>query len=218
MATAAWSLRSRAVTSKPCAFCHPGFAVTALWESEHYRIVPDGFPRCAGHLLLVSKEHLPSHMHAPRAWMDEFLQVQARMRAFLHATFGSAAFYENGARRQEVPHAHLHGLPFTPDLPARWFAAEDLEQVSSWLEVRRERKRVGYYFYLETERGVFLIRSYHEVLRGVRDQLVGQTEARLDPNTGRMSRGGPEMVTRTRQLWGEWERRLGKPAVGRPTP
>ncbi len=191
-------------SSKDCAFCRPGFADTVLWESEHYRIVPDGFPRCAGHVLLVTKEHMPSHMHAPAKWLPEFEEAQHQLRRFLHIHFGRAAFYENGARRQEVPHAHLHGLPFDPVIPDEWIQGEALEPVESWAGVRQERKRRGFYFYLETDRGRFLVRSYQYIMRGVRDQLVGQTEARLDPETSKMLRGGPEIVARTRELWENW--------------
>lgn len=191
-------------TPVECAFCRPGIERQALWESEHYRILADEYPRCAGHVLLVTRHHYPSHMRVPREWEPEFHAAQERVRCFLRDTFGRAAFYENGGARQEVPHAHLHGLPFAPRVPAKWLAEEYLVQIPDWDAARQESERVGYYFYLETGEGRYLVRRYKFVLKRVREQLVGQTEARLDPETGKMVRGGPEMVSRTVQLWQRW--------------
>jgi hypothetical protein len=145
-------------------------------------------------------------MHAPKAYLDEFRTAHERMRQFLLATSGRAAFYENGARNQEVPHAHLHGLPFEPRLPPEWLRTGALQSIASWRDAREERKRQGYYFYLETAAGQFLVKSYKQVLAGVRNQLVDQTEARIDPTSGKMVRGGTEMVARTVGLWREWEK------------
>jgi len=195
--------------TEACAFCRPEIERQALWESEKYRLLADEHPRCAGHVLLVTRSHLSSHMHAPAAWMPEFEAAQARVRRFLHETFGSAAFYENGGRRQEVLHAHLHGLPFRPEIPAEWLEQGHVRRIDGWLEARKECERAGFYFYLETGHDRFLIPdgSYKRVLRHFRGQLIGQTEASLDVQTGKMARGGPEMVARTAERWGEWSER-----------
>lgn len=170
-------------------------------------MLPDRYPRCAGHVLLVTKEHLASHMHAPAAWQAEFEAAQERVRRFLLETFGHAAFYENGGARQEVPHAHLHGLPFSPHVKQKWLETEKLERIQDWKDARREKEAAGHYFYLETVEGRFLIRRYRFVLTRVRNQLLDRTEASLDPVTGKMRRGGPDMVARTRELWQSWSRR-----------
>jgi diadenosine tetraphosphate (Ap4A) HIT family hydrolase len=189
-----------------CAFCRADVLAQTLWECDHYHVLADGYPRCVGHVLLVTREHHRSHMHAPAAWMAEFQAAQERVRRFLRDTFGRAAFYENGGRRQEVPHAHLHGLPFEPVLPPEWLEEGGLGPIRGWEEARQECERSGYYFYLEGGAGRYLvpIESYKRVLGETRAQLLAQTEARLDPRTGRMARGGPEMVERTAQLWREW--------------
>ncbi|HEU4754077.1 MAG TPA: HIT domain-containing protein, partial [Armatimonadota bacterium] len=186
------------------AFCRPGIGSEALWESHHYRVLADGYPRCAGHVLLVTKEHLPSHMQAAEEWLEEFERAQDLVRRFLEETFGGAAFYENGGARQEVPHAHLHGLPFEPLVPQKWLKAGRLERIGGWSDAREECRRSGHYFYLEAGEDRFLVRDYGYILSRVRGQLVDQTEARLDPRTGRMVRGGPEMVQRTAALWRRW--------------
>jgi diadenosine tetraphosphate (Ap4A) HIT family hydrolase len=190
--------------SPECAFCRADAAERSLWESEHYRILADAFPRCAGHVLLVTREHLPSHMHAPAEWRAEFEAAHALMRRFLVDTFGKAAFYENGGARQEVPHAHLHGLPFRPVVPQKWLKGGRLERIEGWADARKECERSGFYFYLEADEERYLVRSYGYVLSRVRGQLVDQTEAAVDPYTGKMLRGGAEMVARTEELWRGW--------------
>jgi diadenosine tetraphosphate (Ap4A) HIT family hydrolase len=189
-----------------CPFCRPD---DPLWEGQHYLVLADAYPRCAGHVLLVTREHLSSHMDAPPKWLEEFARAQDLVRAFLLATFGRAAFYENGGARQQVPHAHLHGLPFHPRVKRKWLKGGKLEAVAGWPEARREKEEAGRYFYLETADGSFLIREYAFVLKRVRDQLFDQTEASVDPETGKMRRGGPEMVRRTREMWIDWRGRNG---------
>lgn len=190
-----------------CAFCQEIPERSALWEGEQYVILADEYPRCAGHVLLVTRTHLASQMHAPLAWMPEFVVAQNLVRSFLRETFGHATFYENGGARQEVPHAHLHGLPFRPEIPAVWTTDGWIEPIAGWDDARRERERAGHYFYLETDEGRWLVRRYGKVLNGVRGQLIGQTEASLDPETGKMMRGGAEMVAETAALWNAWHAR-----------
>lgn len=175
-----------------------------LWRSEHYALIPDGFPRCTGHLLLITRAHLPSHMHAPAEWEAERAAAQALVRSFLLETFAAASFYENGARRQEVPHAHLHALPFRPVVPPEWEQLGWVQPISGWADARRECVRAGHYFYLETADGCWLLRRYRRVLSEVRAQLVGQTDAAVDPISGKPQRGGTEMVARTIELWQRW--------------
>ncbi len=192
-----------------CAFCRPEAAAEALWEGERYRLLADAFPRCTGHVLLVPREHLPSQMSVPDAWLPEFHAARERVRDFLRETFGHAAFYENGGKRQQVPHAHLHGLPFEPEVPETWARLGAVRRVEDWGAVRQEWDRRGFYFFLEGEAGGWLIadESYKPVLRAVKEQVLRQTDARQDPETGKMARGGPEMVERTRALWEQWRRR-----------
>jgi diadenosine tetraphosphate (Ap4A) HIT family hydrolase len=203
------TLVARDVTG--CAFCAETGADGALWEREHYRIIPDGFPRCAGHVLLVTREHFASHMHAPEAWTLELVEAQERARRFLRETFGAAAFYENGGHRQEVFHAHLHGLPFRPAVPDDWADRGWVRRVAGWDDARRERERAGFYFYLETDDGCWLIAdaAYKPVRRHLRAELAAQTGARLDPRR-EMVRGGPELVQRTVDLWEEFSRGAGE--------
>jgi diadenosine tetraphosphate (Ap4A) HIT family hydrolase len=188
------------LTEPACPFCS---ATDVLWESEHYRILPDAFPRCSGHVLLITRDHYASHMHAPAEWLPELRAAQERVRSFLLRLYGAAAFYENGGARQQVPHAHLHGFPFRPHVKRRWLEEGKAERISGWEEARREKERSGHYFYLETGDGCFLIRRYGFMLRRIKAQLVRHTDAALDPDTGKMLRGGPAQAARTVRAWAD---------------
>jgi diadenosine tetraphosphate (Ap4A) HIT family hydrolase len=193
-----------------CPFCRADIGSVTLWESEHYRVIADEFPVCAGHVLLLTKEHFASHVHAPIEYMEEFENAQERVRQFLLDTFRKASFFENGAKRQSVPHAHLWGLPVHFGIPQDWLKQGQVFSVANWQDVRREREATGYYFYVENDDGRFRIPepAYEFVLDNWRLQLTQQTEAQIDPS-GRMKRFGAEVVTQTVKLWRQWSTNRG---------
>ncbi|MCC7358753.1 MAG: HIT domain-containing protein [Anaerolineales bacterium] len=193
----------------PCPFCDRDPALV-LWSSLHYSVLADAYPRTAGHVLLVTNDHYASHMHAPEAWAAEFEAAQALVRRFLFDVFGSATFLENGAARQEVPHAHLHGVPFAARVPPEWVAAGSVRRVDSWEAVRRECERRGAYVALETPEARYLLArdaDYGRLLYTIRTQIVAQTPAEFDPSAGELLRGGPGMVAHTVGLWQTWPAR-----------
>lgn len=190
----------------PCPFCAVrGEAV--LWEDDRYRILADAFPRCTGHLLLITRRHLASHMDAPGEWLPALLAAQERAARFLQEQLGGASFFENGGARQAVPHAHLHGLPLAVTVQPAWLREGRLERVSGWPGVRQERERRGFYFYLESAPEAYLLRDYSFVRREIRKQALLRTDARAGRGT-KLLRGGPDMVARTVRLWRESEERM----------
>lgn len=167
-------------------------------------MLADRFPRCVGHVLLITRDHCPSHMSVKRARLGEFQAGVNLVSRFLHDCFGRAAFYENGGKRQEVPHAHLHGLPFEPQIDEQWVREGWLSPTDDWRGARKEWKRRGHYFYVATGGRGYLIHKYRKSLDAIRRQLVDQTEARFDPDRRHMLRGGPETVCATQELWRRW--------------
>lgn len=191
-----------------CPFCHPNFTANSLWENAQYRIIADQYPLCVGHILLISKTHYSSHMHAPIEQRNELEAAQHQARQFLYDNFGKVSFYENGnTTHQDVPHAHLHGVPFSVSIPDNWLEQGFLQRAASWQAVWQECERVGHYTYFETDAGRFTLQNEdkHELLLNtIRAQLAMQTEAEIDRGTGAMKRGSAEMVTRTIQCWRAW--------------
>jgi len=137
----------------PCPFCPPTFSAHTLWENDCYRIIADQYPRCTGHLLIISKPHYPCHMHAPSHHMTEFEAAQQHARRFLYDVFGKASFMENGNIHQEVRHAHLHSVPITLLLPEFWLDEGLVQSISDWPAVRQQYEKAGHYTYIETGAG-----------------------------------------------------------------
>jgi diadenosine tetraphosphate (Ap4A) HIT family hydrolase len=190
-----------------CPFCRTEITTASLWENTHYRVVADEYPRCIGHLLVLSKAHYPSHMHAPIEQLSELEFAQCQARQFLLDNFGRASFLENGGVRQEVPHAHLHSVPVTASIPPSWIERGILKRVEHWRDVWREREQTGHYCYVETAEGRFVLRGDSEdelLLNEMRSQVIAQTTAEIDPETGALKRGDRDMVTETIRVWKTW--------------
>lgn len=194
----------------PCPFCRPDIAEVMLWENAPYRIVADAYPLCVGHVLILSKAHYRSHMEAPLEQLGALEEAQGQVRRFLLATFGQAAFFEHGGLRQEVAHAHLHGLPFTLSALASGVATGLLRSVEGWEVVWQKCVRIGHYLFVETVEGPFLLArddGYGALMQAIREQMVAQAAGQVDPASGRLKRGGREMVQETMRLWQAWARR-----------
>ena len=174
-----------------------------LWESEHYRVFADEYPRCVGHLLLTTKEHLISHVDAPTNWFRELSDAQEHVRGFLLDTFGRASFWEHGGADKEVPHAHLHGVPVDVVLGPEWVDNRRARPIDGWLDVRSHREQTGNYAYGAGREGAYLVLDEPAVLKEVRRQFVSQLGTALEPGGG-LRRHGPDVVRRTRELWHGW--------------
>jgi 8-oxo-dGTP pyrophosphatase MutT (NUDIX family)/diadenosine tetraphosphate (Ap4A) HIT family hydrolase len=189
-----------------CVFCSPRIEPWVLWEGVHYRIVADAFPRLAGHILLITRDHVLHHADAPDMWWPEFETATERMREFLLATCGVASFWENGIVGKEVPHAHLHGLPVNVPTPVEWVMERKLLAVTGWDEIRRYRESAGDYTFVSGERGRdrYLAIDRSLVLAAARQATIARTGGILDPATGGLQRGGAAQVEETRRLWTAW--------------
>ena len=204
----------RPVTSEAaCPFCRPGLDRLALLASKHYVVIPDEYPRCTGHLLLVTRTHLIDHMDAPSTWMGDLEATQTRMRRFLLETFGRYSFLENGGHRKEVPHAHLHGVPVELSIDPVRFEGH-VHQVESWDDLQRRAAGADRYAYVETSRARYFVPDdqYWPILNMIRSQTVAQTDGQFEGDW--LARFGPQVVARTRALWAAWEKRTPKSCSG----
>ena len=186
-----------------CVFCRSDDASRSLLQSANYRLVPDEYPRAAGHVLLITRQHFDCHMAVPTAGQAELDAWQLLMRGFLQDVAGGWTFYENGGRDQEVPHAHLHGLPFRAEVSDAWIVEGRVQPSDGWREHQAAYERQGYYFYLQSASGTWLVRDRQFVRRQLIDQLVAATEAQHATN-GDLHRYGPDTVARTRYLFEDW--------------
>jgi histidine triad (HIT) family protein len=126
-----------------CAFCQivAGTLPSSLvHESATVLVVMDVDPVTPGHLLVISKAHLPALADLSDALAREMFSVARTMASALRRTSlrceGVNIFYADGeAAFQEVFHSHLHVFPrFRSDgfvITANWGTAPDRSELDA---------------------------------------------------------------------------------------
>jgi diadenosine tetraphosphate (Ap4A) HIT family hydrolase len=133
-----------------CVFCDRSKQPAPLLEGRDVHLIPDLFPVVPGHLLLVSREHLPSYGAAAPQVFDELEEMAGRAIDFVHRSYGvEPLLWENGGAGQTVFHAHLHVMPVALTAIAEVIESEHMTEVSGWSEVRTHWRKRGPYHYLQ---------------------------------------------------------------------
>lgn len=121
-----------------------------MLEGRDIHLIPDLFPVVPGHLLLVSREHLPSYGAAAPDVLDELGETARVAMDFVHRSYGvEPLLWENGGAGQTVFHAHLHVMPVALPALAEVIESEYMTEVSGWDDVRAHWRDRGPYHYLE---------------------------------------------------------------------
>ena len=121
-----------------------------LLENEHIRLIPDLFPVVPGHLLLVSKEHLPCYGAANTPVLDALELLSQQAAGFVRMEYGvEPVLWENGGAGQTVFHAHLHVMPVALHAIEEVIESEHMREVDGWEDVPRLYQAHGAYHYLQ---------------------------------------------------------------------
>jgi diadenosine tetraphosphate (Ap4A) HIT family hydrolase len=160
-----------------CIFCSRSDQPAALFETERLYVMPDKFPICPGHTLIISKEHLACYGAATADLQRELEQAAQVARSFLTEAYGKPLFvWENGVSGQSVYHAHLHLMPLPIDaIPPEIEAHPDVATVDSWDAVRDYFGRHGRYRYLDVAGQRRLVAGHSPALRSVVELLARAT-------------------------------------------
>jgi histidine triad (HIT) family protein len=163
-----------------CIFCTRAEQPSALFETERLYVMPDKFPLCPGHTLIVSKEHLACYGAATADLQRELEQAAEVARAFLAAAYGKPLFtWENGVSGQSVFHAHLHLMPLPVDaIPPEIESHPDVQPIESWEAVGDYFGRHGRYRFLDVGGQKRLVVGYSPALRSVVELLARATGLR----------------------------------------
>lgn len=132
-----------------CVFCQPDANLGALAATPRTRLVPDLFPLAQGHLLIISREHLPCYGAADSETLAELSDQAALARRFIQEVYGvDPLLWENGVSGQSVYHAHLHLMPLRLEgfIDALASADESVE-IDGWDAVRQRYREQGKYHY-----------------------------------------------------------------------
>ncbi len=101
-------------TEGDCPFCRIPTG-GALLSNEAALAIPDAFPVCGGHTLVVPRAHVASVFDLPPAVQAQLWRLVADVRALLIEQFNARAFNvgvnDGLAAGQTVPHAHIHVIP-----------------------------------------------------------------------------------------------------------
>lgn len=194
-----------AVLLETCVFCHRADQPTTLFETESLYVMPDKFPLTRGHILIISKEHLPCYGAASPFVTSEVTSAARRVGHFLRAQFGAEVWmWENGVSGQSIPHAHLHLLPVSSHTLLRDFAGHpDVYEVEGWSSVEKYYRQHGCYRYVEAYDRRLLVRGRSPVLKKMRQWLEDVTVAKRTPS-GWVRHTTPADVIAVEHSWMDW--------------
>jgi histidine triad (HIT) family protein len=132
-----------------CVFCRLDAQPAALAETARVRLVPDLFPLAQGHLLVISREHLPCYGAADQKTVAELDDMAAEARQFIQQTYDiDPLLWENGVSGQSVPHAHLHLIPLQLEgFVDALAAADESIEIDGWDEVQARYRQEAHYHY-----------------------------------------------------------------------
>ncbi|MFN2464941.1 MAG: HIT family protein [Candidatus Dormibacteria bacterium] len=133
-----------------CVFCDRSKEPAPLLEGRDVHLIPDLFPVVPGHLLLVSREHLPAYGAAPPEVLAELEELSAVAMDFVHRAYGvEPLLWENGGAGQTVFHAHLHVMPVALPALEDVIHSEEMTEVAGVGTVADYWRTQGPYHYLQ---------------------------------------------------------------------
>jgi diadenosine tetraphosphate (Ap4A) HIT family hydrolase len=130
---------------KECPFCDGVSGLSRLTgmgaedlivaEATNFRVIPDIAPIVEGHVLIVTREHIPSLGAVSPEHMGELLETKIRLGVGLAEAYEKPMFFEHGASASRkagssVDHAHLHCLPVPKGLRLQIGVPAALDAVS----------------------------------------------------------------------------------------
>lgn len=188
-----------------CVFCTRAENPTPLCETPTLYVMPDRFPLVPGHILIVSKEHLPCYGAARPETLGELDDAAAMVRRFLHAAYGrSVMTWENGVSGQSVFHAHLHLIPLPSDAMPREVAEHaEVAPIRGWDAVRSHYAQHRCYRYLEVAGQRHLVPGYSPALIPFTGWLATMTGLAYGQH-GWIKNTTPDDVHEVRRRWQTW--------------
>lgn len=110
-----------------CPFCMPEkIEGRVLHETEHFRVVVGINIISAGHVMIVSKEHLPAFGAMPSEYDKEFWGLVDKVKKKITEKFSEPMMIEYGNWGQSVFHAHMHFVPKISYCKERGYEVRDI--------------------------------------------------------------------------------------------
>jgi diadenosine tetraphosphate (Ap4A) HIT family hydrolase len=174
--------------------------------------MPDKFPICPGHTLIISKDHLACYGAAMSDLQRELEDAAAQARRFLGEAYGHPLLiWENGVSGQSVHHAHLHLMPMPIEsLPADLDTHADVTPIDGWTAVGERYTQDGHYRYLELSGARRLLRGHTPALGHVVRMMSQATGLRYG-HRGWIKTTTPDDVAEVARRFRAW--RAGNPQI-----
>lgn len=98
-----------------CRFCEIFTYEEILFHTRCFFVIPDAYPVNRGHLLIISKRHLPDIFSVDHNEWEDLINAIDRARRYLKRQFTPDG-YNIGvncgeAAGQTIPHLHIHVIP-----------------------------------------------------------------------------------------------------------
>ena len=130
-------------------------------------------PVVEGHMLIITKKHIPSFQSLSEHLVAEFLSIKGIVRKILEEEYGSCIFFEHNLSstsitKRDTPHdyhAHLHCVPTDVDI------LEDIKEVltpihvDNWYALGYHSRRFSESIYYENKSEDMYIFSVNRLLR-----------------------------------------------------
>ncbi|HZT06807.1 MAG TPA: NUDIX domain-containing protein [Chloroflexota bacterium] len=137
-----------------CPFCDPDqIEPQTVTQTQHLSLLADLHPIADGHLLIVTRDHLPCVAALPIPYDSELEGLIAATRSFLADRYGPTTILEHGSVAQTVPHAHLHLIPNVPDFRDTLAHGRERNDTDGWPALRRWFAERGPYLYYACDDG-----------------------------------------------------------------
>lgn len=165
---------------KPCSFCDRDAEKTRIIvESESAYVMPTlGQISDGGHVLLVSKEHLPCFGALGRKRLEELEVFKAKVEGAVRRIYGPTICFEHGIIGQTVPHAHFQILPSATDLfqtlSRRYPFYRGLGSLAELEDVFNDRRVYLYYENQQGKKVAFIMDAIPQYMRFVAAEAIGK--------------------------------------------
>ena len=155
-----------------CLFCQlEEIRADILLESENFFVKVGIWILAPGHVMVITKEHMPCFAELPHNLIEEFTLIKNQTFEKLKSIFFEPIIYEHGVYGQSINHAHLHFLPkrnqhFPPlsgfimeNIKDKIFHGMDYTRISNMFDIADVYGNEGSYFYLEEKNDKFVFHT-----------------------------------------------------------
>jgi diadenosine tetraphosphate (Ap4A) HIT family hydrolase len=155
-----------------CRFCFPPDKERIIKKTKNFYVMLSLGPIEGGHMLIITKKHIPSFQSLSEHLVAEFLAIKGVVRKILKEEYGGCIFFEHNLSstsitKRDTPHdyhAHLHCVPTDVDI------LEDIKEVltpirvDNWNSLRDKARRFSESIYYENNSGDMYIFSVNKNL------------------------------------------------------